>query len=89
MKLSTSALIVICWGLCVPAAQADYAGEVLKDRPVAWWRLGDPVTGNGCCELVRVIGPLLQEHNSSAFTERFDGGKHASSMHQGTRWKQR
>ncbi len=47
MKLSTSALIVICWGLCVPAAQADYAGEVLKDRPVAWWRLGDPVTGNG------------------------------------------
>ncbi|MCX6878158.1 MAG: LamG domain-containing protein [Verrucomicrobia bacterium] len=47
MKLSTFALIVICCGLCLPAARADYAGEVMQDRPVAWWRFGDPASGNG------------------------------------------
>jgi len=47
MKLSISALIVIYGGLGIFAARADYAGEVLKDRPVAWWRFADSASGNG------------------------------------------
>lgn len=29
------------------AARADYAQEVLKDSPVAWWRFGDSMTADG------------------------------------------
>ena len=38
----------ICRILLVsPAARGDYAREVLKDRPVAWWRLADKTTADG------------------------------------------
>ena len=38
----------ICQILLVsPIARADYAREVLKDNPVAWWRLADKITDDG------------------------------------------
>ena len=28
-------------------ARADYAEEILRDRPVAWWRFADKITADG------------------------------------------
>ena len=33
--------------LISPAALGDYAREVLKDKPVAWWRFADKTTADG------------------------------------------
>jgi len=38
----------ICHILLIsPAARGDYAREVLKDKPVAWWRFADKTTADG------------------------------------------
>ena len=44
MKPLVVALLVI---VIAPVARADYAGEVVKDGSVAWWRFADAATADG------------------------------------------